>query len=153
MRVTALSTLLLASGVLAGCGQDVPTASEDLAAPAFAHESNNRADLSGTQDGTAIAGMAIVNYAKGAPREWRSTVNLKGELDPGTYTFYVSLNGTNQTAVCTFTVDENGGRQGCSADTDLPGFNMATVREGNMVAAGDVVASGTFDRRGGQRGG
>lgn len=151
-RALGITGFAILSALLgAACSQDLPTASADLLTPSFAHLSNNSAELSGMQDGTRITGKAIINYAKGAPQEWRSTVNLNGDLDAGTYTFYVSLNGTNQTAVCTFTVDGNGGRQGCSGDTDLGGFNMATVREGNIDANGDIVASGTFERRGGQR--
>jgi hypothetical protein len=106
------------------------------------------------QDGRVITGSAIINYAKGAPegRQWRSTVNLKGELSPGTYTVFVNLTSatgmvSNMTVLCTFVVRENGGRQGCSADTDLSGFNTILVRDGS----GNVVARGTFTRRGGNR--
>lgn len=105
------------------------------------------------QNGDRITGQAIVNYAKGAPedREWPATVNLRGDLDAAIYTFYVSLDGADQTAICTFTVRENGGRQGCTGNVPLPGFNTATVREGDMDSNGEIVATGTFTRRGGQR--
>lgn len=136
--------------IVAGCGQDSPTGAESATfvagGPSFAHESNNSAALSGTQGGETIEGQAIINYAKGAPKEWRSTVNLRGDLDAGTYTFFVNGPG-GKTAVCSFTVGESGGRQGCSADTDLEGFGTATVED----SGGNVVASGSFSRRGGMR--
>ena len=106
-----------------------------------AHESNNKAELSG--DG--ISGHAIVNYVAGT-EGWSSTARVDG-LAPGDYTFAVNLNGTNQTTVCSFTADGNGS-DGCSdQDADLPGFNTAVIVDSD----GMVVASGTFARRGGNR--
>lgn len=105
-----------------------------------AHESNNRAELTGV--GT---GVAIVNYAKGAPAEWRSSVNVRG-LPDGTHTFRVA--GGPMPApqtLCTFTVGD--GRSGCSSDADLRGFTTAQI----VDSSGTVVASGVFARRGGQR--
>lgn len=108
-----------------------------------AHESNNRAELSG--DG--VGGHAIVNYVAGT-EGWSSTARVMG-LEPGQYTFAVSLNGTNLTTVCTFTADGSGS-DGCSdQDAELPGFNTAVI----LDADGDVVASGVFARRGGNRAG
>ncbi len=157
MRHASLPTLLVAAGLLAGCaGGDLPTAaSADLAVPSFAHESNNRGELSGTQNGNTISGQAIINYAKGAPKEWRSTVNVKGNLAAGTYTFAANLVIPSQGGVqpgqfqeiCTFTVSGNGGRQGCSADTDLEGFSRVFILDSD----GNIVAEGAAERRGGQR--
>lgn len=150
MRKFIAPCALSLSLIVAGCAQDSPTGAElatvVAGGPSFGHESNNFAALSGTQGGVAIEGQAVINYAKGAPEEWRSTVNLTGDLAAGTYTFYVNGPG-GKTAVCSFTVGATGGRQGCSADTDLRGFGRATVEDASF----NVVASGTFDRRGGTR--
>lgn len=129
-------TALCAAFALSGCDA---TSSSD-GSVAYAHESNNRATLSG--DG--VTGTASVNYVAGT-EGWQSTARVQG-LAAGGYTYAVNLNGTNQTAICTFT--SNGrGSAGCSADTDVPGFNTAVI----LDADGDVVASGTFARRGGTR--
>ena len=105
-----------------------------------AHESNNRAELSGD-----ASGHAIVNYVAGT-EGWSSTVTVKG-LEAGDYTFAVNLNGTNQTIVCIFTSDGKG-NDGCSdQEADLPGFNTAVV----LNSSGDIVATGIFERRGGNR--
>lgn len=144
--IQTLSTAVLAMAFLAGCdavGVDQTSSFAD------AHESNNRAELTGMQDGTALSGTAIVNYAKGSPTEWQSTVNVKGDLDNGTYSFFVAggPSGAAGTLVCTFTVDGSG-RQGCSADTPLEvGFARAEIREED----GTVIATGVFARRGGNR--
>ena len=153
-----VTALVLVVALLAGCNAEMPTSAdlsnlEEISGTASAHESNNRAELSGMQDGASLTGSAIVNYVKGAAEGdlWRSNVNVKGNLAAGTYDFYVllvNMDGvSNETLVCSFDVTESGGRQGCNADTDLPGFNTAEVRE----ADGDIVASGTFARRGGNR--
>lgn len=144
MRFASISALLATAALSAAC-TDAPMAAVD--GPSLAHESNNRATLSGTQDGRTITGSAIINYVSG--REgWQSTVNLQGDLAAGTYTFFaISPNGMTEFAVCSFTVAANGGRQGCSADTDVGGFLTAEVRESD----GTVVARGTFQRRGGNR--
>jgi hypothetical protein len=136
------SFAMMATLLGAACSQDLPTAAPDQ--PLFAHESNNSADLSGMQGGTMITGKAIINYAKGAPKEWRSTVNVRN-LQPGIYTFAVNrAMGTGFQTICTFTVSIKGGRQGCSADTDLDGFTEAFI----LDSAGNIVARGIFDRRG-----
>lgn len=73
-----------------------------------APESNNRAELTGVGKG-----VAIVNYAKGAPAEWRSSVNVRG-LPDGSFTFRVA--GGPMPApqtLCTFTVGD--GRSGSRA--------------------------------------
>lgn len=105
------------------------------------HLSNNRAELSG--DG--ISGQAIVNYVKGT-QSWSSTVQVQG-LEAGEYSFAVNRSGEDETIVCTFTADGNGS-DGCSdQETDIPGFNTAVILDSD----GNVVASGTFERRGGGR--
>lgn len=149
MRYISAPALLAAALLTAACADAptaAPTAEFQHGGPNFAHESNNQATLSGTQDGNAITGNAIINYVAG--REgWQSTVNLQGDLAAGTYTFFATGGPGVLQAICSFTVDGSGGRQGCSANTDLIGFTGAEVRE----ADGTVVASGTFARRGGNR--
>ena len=142
MRSIITTAVLCAAFAVAGC--DATSSGDALssadAPTAYAHESNNRATLSG--DG--ITGTASVNYVAGT-EGWRSTARVRG-LDAGDYTFAVNLNGTNQTAICSFTSDGKGS-EGCSADTDVPGFNTAVILDSD----GTVVASGTFARRGGTR--
>ncbi len=146
MRARTASALLVSALFAVGCA-DAPTGSLQPDAPSFAHESNNRATLTGMQGGSAITGIAIINYVAGR-EAWRSTVGLRGNLAAGTYTlFAISPNGATSFAVCSFTVDGMGSRQGCSADTDVGGFLRAEVRD----ASGNVVASGRFMRRGGNR--
>jgi hypothetical protein len=149
MRIITATGLFAIAALVAGCNQDLPTLTADDAIPNLAHESNNRAELTGMQDGTQISGHAIINAIvnRGQVTGWRSTISVQGDLAAGTYTVFVNLNGSNQTAVCSFTVSDMGGRQGCSADTNLPGFNTVEVRD----ASGNIVASGIFDRRGGNR--
>lgn len=110
-----------------------------MASPALAaHNGNNMAELSGP-GGT---GTAIVNYSEGTGT-FSSSVNTS-DLAPGQYTFTVSLNGNNPQVICTFVVDGSS-REGCSnQDQGLAGFNRAEIRD----AAGVVVTSGTFARRG-----
>ncbi len=120
------------------------------ASSAFAaHESNNRANLTG-DDG--VSGKAIVNYVKGT-EGWSSNTSVFG-LQPGEYVFAVRLraDGPFQT-ICAFTADGKG-RDGCSdRDAVLMGFSQAVIvldANGNGEADMDetVVASGTFERRG-----
>lgn len=150
MRFRTTPALLTAVILVAACA-DAPTATFQSDAlqpggPSFAHESNNQAGLSGTQNGNAITGNAIINYVAGRDG-WQSTVTLQGDLAPGTYTLFAIGGPGGVQPVCSFTVDGSGGRQGCSADTDLGGFRFAEVR----YQDGTVVARGTFERRGGQR--
>ncbi|MEO7296018.1 MAG: hypothetical protein ABIZ57_07730 [Candidatus Limnocylindria bacterium] len=103
-----------------------------------AHNGNNKATLAG-----GATGNAIVNYSEGTGT-FSGTVTTDG-LEPGDYTFQVSLNGTNRTVICEFTVSQDGTRDGCSANgLTLSGFNTAEIVDDN----GDVVASGIFARRG-----
>ncbi|MEO5589407.1 MAG: hypothetical protein ABIS03_07455 [Gemmatimonadaceae bacterium] len=149
MTATRLIAVALAAFASAACSEATtsPAVSSDGLEVLAAHESNNRATLSGMQAGNQITGTAIINYVAGQDG-WRSTVNLDGILAPGTYTFYaVAPNGTTLRFVCSFTIAVEGDRQGCSADTDLLGFATAQVRD----AGGNIVAGGTFERRGGTR--
>ncbi len=149
--MTVRRILVLAIGALAtaACSETSTSLSTELDQTArFAHESNNQATLSGMQGNNAITGNAIINYIAGT-EGWRSSVNLSGALTNGTYTlFAVAPDGVTVMEVCSFTVSGPGGRQGCSADTDLAGFATAQVRD----SEGSIVASGTFARRGGNRG-
>lgn len=142
---STFSFAVLAAVLLTGCdavSSDAASFETALGTTADAHESNNRANLTGMATGTAI-----VNYVAGR-EAWRSTVNLEGDLADGTYGYYVAggPSGDAGQLVCTFTVDGNG-RMGCSADTDLPGFARAEIRD----SEDNVVASGMFVRRGGNR--
>ena len=116
-----------------------------------AHESNNRAALSGAG---GVSGTAHVNYVKGT-EGWSSTVSVFG-LATGNYVFAVRLNAGAFQTVCAFSAD-GVGSDGCSdQDSVLGGFNQAVIvadTNGNGLAdAGEmVVASGTFARRGGCR--
>lgn len=110
-----------------------------------AHESNNKAELTG-----AASGTAVVNDIEGRDRQqWTANTRLQG-LEPGTYTFVlVAPNGTEGVTVCTFTSDGQGS-SGCSNSAfDTGGFASAQIQD----EAGDAVASGTFARRGGNRAG
>ncbi len=147
MRHVASIGFGLAALASAACSEipSSPERSFDAPELRLAHESNNRAQLTGMQDGNTITGTAIINYVAGT-EGWQSSVNLQGELAPGTYTFFAIGPGGVQ-PVCSFTVVTSDDRQGCSADTDLGGFGRAEVRD----SAGNVVASGMFERRGGKR--
>lgn len=111
-----------------------------MASPALAaHNGNNMAELSGP---TGATGSAIVNYSEGTGT-FNSSVNTSG-LEPGAYSFTVSLNGGSVQLICNFVVDGSS-REGCSdQDRSLAGFNRAEIRD----ASGSVVASGLFARRG-----
>ena len=134
----------------AGCESsptDATTARDGRTAgnPSFVHESNNRAELSGSQNGNILGGHVIINFVKG--NGWRSTVNVKGDLAAGTYSLYTTHPTFGEQLVCSFTVIGTDSRQGCSSDTNVPGFAAAEVRD----ESGTVVASGGFARRGGAR--
>lgn len=106
------------------------------------HESNNLANLSGEG---GVSGTAIVNYVAGT-EGWTSNVHVTG-LEDGIYTFAVRLNAGPLQPICNFVVDGNGS-SGCSdQDAVLLGFNQAVI----VDQEGNVVASGTFKRRGGNR--
>lgn len=103
-----------------------------------AHNGNNKATLQGDATGTAI-----VNYSEGTGT-FSGTVSTDG-LEPGDYTFRVSLNGANPQTICEFTVTDSGSRDGCSVNgLPLAGFNRAEI----VDEGGIVVASGVFERRG-----
>lgn len=143
MRNFAVPVILSCALALAACSEQGAPTDLDRGLDTSAHESNNRADLTG--DG--ISGQAIVNFTGNSGNAWLSTVNLSGDLADGTYDFYVINEVTGaETLVCSFTLAGNGGRQGCSSDTNLGGFHLAEVRDG-----GTVVAEGRFERRGGNR--
>ncbi|MBA3404617.1 MAG: hypothetical protein H0U13_08045 [Gemmatimonadaceae bacterium] len=149
MRSFRFLAFAFAALAVAACAE-APTgpANSALNAPEvrLAHESNNQASLTGSQNGNTITGNAIINYVAGT-EGWQSSVSLQGDLAEGTYTFFALGGPGGVQAVCSFTIDENGGRQGCSADTDLGGFVRAEVRDEDGI----VVASGIFERRGGTR--
>ncbi len=111
-----------------------------IASPASAaHFGNNKAALVG--DG--VTGTAIVNYSEGTGT-FNGSARVSG-LEEGTYTFQVvSPDGQTATPICTFTADGNG-TDGCSATgLTLGGFATAEIADAN----GEVVADGTFERRG-----
>ncbi len=104
-----------------------------------AHNGNNFADLEGSG---GADGHAVVNYSEGRGT-FNASVNVSG-LEDGTYTLQVvSPNGQTATTICTY--HTTAGRDGCSAtDLALPGFGSAQIVEADE----NVVASGTFERRG-----
>lgn len=109
-----------------------------------AHESNNKAELSGV----GTTGTAVVNYIEGREdNQWTANVRVRG-LDAGDYSYVlVAPNGTDAKTVCTFTAKAKGSA-GCSDSSfETGGFATAEVRDED----GDVVAEGAFARRGGQR--
>jgi hypothetical protein len=113
------------------------------------HDHNNRVDL----EGDGVTGSAIVNYSRGGAKGggnasvWQTTVNVSG-LSAGTYTFgVINVEGGAFVPVCSFTVGDDGGRQGCSTDAGVPGFGTAQIRD----ADGNVVASGSREDRGPSR--
>ncbi len=108
-----------------------------------AHESNNSASLS-AEDSSA-GGKAIVNYIAGQ-ESWAANARVEG-LEEGTYTFAVRLNDGAPQPVCTFVVDARGNGSCSNNHFDLAGFNIAVI----LDDSGDVVLSGTFARRGGNR--
>jgi hypothetical protein len=111
-----------------------------IASPASAaHFGNNKAALVG--DG--VTGTAIVNYSEGTGT-FNGSARVSG-LEEGTYTFQVvSPDGQTATPICTFEADGNG-TDGCSATgLTLGGFATAEIADAN----GEVVADGTFERRG-----
>jgi hypothetical protein len=118
-------TLLAAAAV-------VPFTVLAVAGPAAAdHNSNNRA----TFDGPA-AGTAIVNYSEGQGT-FNGSISAR-ELQPGTtYSFTVSLNGGNVRTICSFTTNRAGNGSCNATGLELPGFNTAEIRLGNVVVDDD----------------
>ena len=110
-----------------------------------AHESNNRAELTSALD-SGVTGKSIVNYAKGAPNEWKSVARVSGLTPATAYTFTVNGPAGIQ-EVCSFTTNTRGAGGCTDGEKDLGGFGTAQIRD----ADGAVVASGSFDRRGGNR--
>lgn len=108
-----------------------------------AHESNNLAVLTG--ENPDAGGVAIINYVKGQDT-WNGNVAVTG-LAAGTYTYAVRLNDGAPQMVCTFDIDSSGEGGCANSHFDLTGFNRAVI----MNAGGEVVLSGTFERRGGNR--
>ena len=110
-----------------------------------AHNSNNRAELSGIGDPDA-SGQAIVNYSPGHG-DFNGTV-VVSNLTPGaTYEFYLSRvrNGVlSETLVCTGVADSQGTFTCAAQHFTSGGFTTAVVKN----VAGATVASGTFERRG-----
>ncbi len=112
-----------------------------------AHESNNRALLEG--DDAAIQGHAIVNYVKGK-ESWTASV-LVQDLPAGSYWFAVRFNsgGTigEPQPICMLEVGDEGMAACADSMFDLGGFHEALI----LDAEGNIVASGFFERRGGNR--
>lgn len=137
---------VLSAGLLltAACNTDM-TSNSAADSPAFAHESNNAAELSSATN-PSLGGTAIVNYVAGQPG-WRSTVNVTGDLANGPYDVILTRPNFPDQVLCSFAVDGNGGLQGCSTDKNVNGFAGVEVRDAN----GTVIVNGTFARRGGNR--
>lgn len=108
-----------------------------------AHESNNYALLSAAD--SSAGGQALINYVAGK-ESWTGNVRVSG-LPEGTYFYAVSLNAGAPQEVCMFTVNLQGNGSCSNAKFDLTGFNQALI----LDEAGNIVLSGFFERRGGNR--
>ncbi|MGH2739703.1 MAG: hypothetical protein ACRDH6_04370 [Actinomycetota bacterium] len=104
-----------------------------------AHNGNNKAELSGS----GISGTAIMNYSEGTGT-FSGHANVQG-LAAGSYTYRVNNSTlTNPQTICTFEASGSGSA-GCSAQhLSLAGFAVAQI----VDQSSNVVASGTFARRG-----
>ena len=112
---------------------------------AAAHNSNNRAELTGTADPDAT-GLAIVNHSAGL-NDFNGTVIVSNLTQGETYAFYLSrvrLGVLSETLVCTGTADGQGTFTCAAQHLTSGGFTTAVVKD----SAGVVVASGIFERRG-----
>ncbi len=110
-----------------------------------AHESNNYALLSSEEPAADGQGRAIINYVAGT-ESWNGNVRVTG-LPEGTYLYAVSLNDGAPQEVCMFTVNSQGNGSCSSGKFDLTGFNMALIFDMDD----NLVLSGSFERRGGNR--
>lgn len=111
-----------------------------------AHNGNNAAELSGTGDPDAT-GKAIVNYSEGSG-DFNGTITVQN-LEPGaTYSFFARFQAPGfpieDTLICSGEADLQGTFTCQAQHFTLGRFGMAVV----LDAAGDVVAAGTFERRG-----
>ncbi|BCX49034.1 hypothetical protein HAHE_29420 [Haloferula helveola] len=112
-----------------------------------AHEANNKAAMDG--EGTIATGKAIVNYVKGKDT-WNASVLVK-DLPEGVYFFVVRANtpggiGEYQ-PVCMLESDGKGNASGSASQFDLGGFHEGLI----VDMDGNVLISGFFERRGGNR--
>lgn len=107
-----------------------------------AHESNNKAML-------GESGIVIVNYVKGKDT-WNAAA-LVHDLPAGTYQLAVRFNAGGVVGepqeVCLLTSDGTGPVACNESQFDLGGFHEALV----LDMDGNIVLSGLFDRRGGNR--
>ena len=112
-----------------------------------AHESNNSASLSG--DDLFASGNVIVNYIAGK-ESWAASGSVKN-LPEGMYMLVVRFNsggtiGPFQT-VCLLETNGRGDATCGNRMFDLGGFHEALV----VDMDGNILLSGFFDRRGGNR--
>ncbi|SDX14786.1 hypothetical protein [Marinobacter mobilis] len=108
------------------------------------HLANNTAELNGVE-GSGIGGQAMVNFVSGNG-SWTAEAQVRG-LQPGAYSFAVRLGASAPETVCTFMADGRGSN-GCSnTGFDIGGFGEGLILDDN----GNVIASGSFDRNGGNR--
>ncbi len=137
MRTTlrGLGLMLMLAIVLAG----------SIGSASAAHNGNNKAQLVGVGTETDATGQAIVNYREGTGT-FNGTVTVRNLMAGETYEFYVTGAAAGDAGVLICSGEaSNSGLFRCSAQAlALPGFTTAEVREGD----GDVVATGTFLRRG-----
>lgn len=110
-----------------------------------AHNGNNKANLAGVGTETDATGTAIVNYREGTST-FNGTVTVRNLIPGETYEFYVTgaAAGTAGVLICSGEASESGLFRCSAQGLALPGFASAEVREDD----GDVVATGTFARRG-----
>lgn len=134
MKKTINSVTLTATAIACAFG---------LATAHAAHESNSFAALAG--ENPDAGGVAIINYVKGQDTR-NGNVAVMG-LTPGTYVYAVRLNDGTPQMICAFTTDSAGDGSCSDSHFDLTGFNQAVI----LNAGGEVVLSGAFERRGGNR--
>ena len=128
-----------------------------LALPGLAaHTSNNRFDLRDLT-GAGADGKGVSNYIAGQDRSqgeevWNSHVRVSG-LAPGTYTLWAeNANDTFEpavdTAICSFTVTENG-NGGCHNNHHAePALAFARIRTGDGTSAAPVFGAKVLEASG-----
>ena len=135
--MTRFNVLLLAA--LVAFAVAAPTASA-------AHNGNNAAELSGTGDSDAT-GTAIVNYSAGRGN-FNGTITVQNLEAGASYGFVARFQQPGfpieDTLICSGEANQQGTFTCQAQHFTLGRFGRAVV----LDSAGDVVAAGTFERRG-----
>jgi hypothetical protein len=118
-----------------------------VAAPiaSAAHNGNNFAELTGTAADPDASGKAVLNHSAGGG-DFVASITVANLVPGATYSYLVWRTATDNSTALLCTSEANGqGMFTCQAQHFLlGGFRQAVVRD----AAGNVVALGTFERRG-----